>query len=84
MHCNRLTPANAHLHSFDEAGLGGVLTEVGLRPQQTHRMTNKLLELAGFPSLSRRWPYWSWRAVDVMLNGLTGKPAFLLMVAERS
>jgi SAM-dependent methyltransferase len=83
VHCNRLTPANAHLHSFDDDTLRQLLAGVGLRPLSFHHMTNKLLELAGFPNLSRRWPYWSWRAVDGLLNGLTGKSAFLLMVAGK-
>jgi len=83
VHCNQLTPANAHLHSFDDDGLRQLLTEVGLRPMHTHHMTNKLLELAGFPNWSRRWPYWLWRAGDGLLNRLTGKAAFLLVVAGK-
>ncbi len=83
VHCNRLTPANAHLHSFDDDDLRQLFTGAGLRPLNVHHMTNKLLELAGFPNLSRRWPYWSWRAVDGLLNSLTGKSAFLLMVAGK-
>jgi SAM-dependent methyltransferase len=83
VHCNRLTPANAHLHRFDDEALQQLLCGVGLQPLQTHHMTNKLLELAGYPDLSRRWPYWLWRAGDGLLNRLTGKPAFLLLVAGK-
>jgi SAM-dependent methyltransferase len=83
VHCNQLTPANAHLHSFDDEGLCEVLASVGLQPVHTHHMTNKLLELAGFPNISRRWPYWLWRVIDGLSNRLMGKSAFLLLVAKR-
>lgn len=83
VHCNQLTPANAHLHSFDDDGLHQLLTEAGLRPMHIHHMTNKLLELVGFPNWSRHWPYWLWRAGDGLLNRLTGKAAFLLLVARK-
>ena len=83
IHCNRLTPANAHLHAFDDAGLEAVFAGAGLRPLRSLHMTNKLLELIGFPDWSRRWPWWSWRAVDRLLNAVSGKPAFLLLLATR-
>jgi SAM-dependent methyltransferase len=83
VHCNQLTPGNAHLHRFDDETLSKYLSDVGLRPLRTHHMTNKLLELAGFPRLSRHWPFWSWRFVDGLLNAVTGKSAFLLVVAGK-
>lgn len=83
IHCNELTPANAHLHRFDDDNLRAVLVEAGLQPQTTGHMTNKLLELAGFPNVSRHWPYWCWRAIDGLLNGLSGKSAFVLVVAGK-
>ena len=84
VHCNRLTPANAHLHRFDGDNLRQLLIGVGLQPLQMHHMTNKLLELVGFPDLASRWPYWLWRGADGLLNGLTGKSAFLLLVARKA
>lgn len=84
IHCNRLTPANAHLHSFEEEGLVELIRRAGLRPRRCRRLTNKLLELAAFPERSRRWPHGAWRAVDALFNAVVGKPAFLLVVAERA
>lgn len=84
IHCNQLTPANAHLHRFDDEDLCQVLRDAGLQPGFTGHMTNKLLELAGFPNLSRGWPFWCWRGLDGLFNGLTGKSAFLLVVAGKA
>ena len=84
IHCNRLTPANAHLHSFDEENLGQLLEGQGLQVQQTVLAANKLLAMTGFPRWSRRWPYWSWRGIDRFCNRLTGKPAFLCILATKT
>ena len=84
IHCNRFTPAHAHLHSFDEEKLGNCLKGRGLQVQRVVLLTNKLLELAGFPRWSRRWPYQGWRSVDRLFNRLTGKPAFLCMLAAKT
>lgn len=84
IHCNRLTPGNAHLHRFDDGDLEALLGQAGLRPLRVQHMTNKLLELAGFPRVSRRWPYWAWQGVDALLNRSLGKAAFLLHVAGKA
>ena len=84
IHCNRFTPAHAHLHSFDEAALGACLESRGLRVGQVVLLTNKLLELVGFPRWTRGWPYWGWRGVDWLFNRLTRKPAFLCVLATRT
>jgi len=81
IHCNRLTPANAHLHSFDEGLLHSLLQAQGLRPVRTLRLANKLLELVGFPHHTRWLPHWLWRGIDGALNRLTGKAGFLVAVA---
>ena len=43
-------------------------------------MTNKLLEMGGFPRFSSGWPYAAWRLVDATLNKIVPKPAFLCMI----
>lgn len=81
IHCNRLTPADAHLHSFDAVSLTDHLQRQGMRVTRSTCVSNKLLELVGFPHLTRWWPYWAWRCVDGLLNRMTGRPAFLLVMA---
>jgi 2-polyprenyl-3-methyl-5-hydroxy-6-metoxy-1,4-benzoquinol methylase len=81
IHCNRLTPANAHLHSFDEQRLSACLQAHGLAVRQTLLLTNKLLERVGFPRWSRRWPHGCWRSADRLFNRLVPKPAFLCILA---
>ena len=83
IHCNRLTPANAHLHRFDEVALAAHFERQGVAVDKVQLMTNKLLELAGFPGLSARWPYTAWRLADALMNKIVRKPAFLCMLGIR-
>ena len=84
IHCNRMTPAIAHLHSFDESKLNGHLRNCGLVTGPKVLLTNKLLELAGFPRWSRRWPYWCWRGMDRLFNRIVPRPGFLCVLAVRT
>ncbi len=83
IHCNRLTPANAHLHSFDEQSLAALLRAQGLAPRSLALLNNKALELIGVPHLTRAFPYWVWRGLDRLGNAAVGRPAFLGMLAYR-
>ena len=80
IHCNQLTPANAHLHRFDEQALAAHFQRQNLEIRKVRLMTNKLLEMGGFPRFSARWPYGVWRLTDGLMNKLVPKPAFLCML----
>ena len=82
-HCNRLTPASAHLHSFGAGELETHLVAAGLTVQKRCLVNNKFLELAGFPHWSRRWPHGFWQQVDRFFNRLIPRPAFLCVLASR-
>ena len=84
IHCNRLTPANAHLHSFDEEKLGAFLQGEGLTPGPFRLLNNKALELIGLPRWTRTWPYWAWRGLDRLGTAMVGRPAFLGMLAIKT
>jgi SAM-dependent methyltransferase len=84
IHCNQLTPANAHLHRFDEEALHQYLRRAGMQPLRTLCLTNKGLELLRFPLRSQAWPHWTWRLVDRLCNRLTGKAAFMAVLARKN
>ena len=66
IHCNRPTPANAHIHSFDEARHRALLERADLRPDVLHPMQNKLLVASRLSHLLRWAPYRFWRLVDAL------------------
>lgn len=84
IHCNQLTPANAHLHRFDHASLEQALRQAGLQPIGSRVMGNKILEMIRFPHWTRWWPQWLWSLSDRVCNALTGKAAFVLVEAEKA
>ena len=83
IHCNQLTPANAHLHSFDEERIEGLCRAAALDLVRVHRLANKLLEMAAFPLFSKRWPHSCWRVVDALFNAVLTKPAFICALARK-
>lgn len=83
IHCNQLTPANAHLHSFDVPKLTAYLQRAGLEPGTPLLVNNKALELVGAPRLTRSLPYAAWRALDRLSIALVGRAAFLGLVARK-
>ncbi len=85
IHCNQLTPINAHLHSFNEANLGRVFVENGFKTERVQKFMNKALAILQVHYLICRWmPYWLWRAIDTMADLIIKKPGRMAMtfVAE--
>jgi SAM-dependent methyltransferase len=75
IHCNKKTPVNAHLHSFDETNLGRVFTGNGFRIDSVAKFINKGMSiLLIYYHLCRWMPYWLWRSVDVIANAIVRKP----------
>ena len=75
IHCNKKTPINAHLHSFDEASLGNIFTGSKFRIASVTKFINRGLSILLVYYLLCRWmPYWLWRFIDIMANGVIRKP----------
>lgn len=64
VHCNRPTPANAHLHSFDEHRHRAIAREAGLEDVRTTPIQNRLFIASRLSWLLRFLPYRLWRIVD--------------------
>jgi len=82
-HATRFPARKASRFSGLSEYLAACLERQGLEIRAVRLMTNKLLELAGFPSLSAGWPYPAWRLADAFLNRIVPKPAFLCMLGIR-
>jgi ubiquinone/menaquinone biosynthesis C-methylase UbiE len=75
IHCNKKTPINAHLHSFDEKSLGSIFTENNFRIVSTTKFINRGLSILLVYYLFCRWmPYWLWRFIDKMANAIIKRP----------
>lgn len=75
IHCNKKTPINAHLHSFDESNLGDIFLKSGFEITDTSKFINKGLSiLLVYYYLCRWMPYWLWRVIDKTANTVVRKP----------
>lgn len=82
IHCNRKTPVNAHLHSFDQPKLAALLMENGFRVQESILFYHKAMAALRLNQLTKKMPLWVWRTLDRFF-GLGNDKWFYLAVKAR-
>lgn len=81
IHCNRRTPWNSHLHSFDRDKLLSLFP--GNARKGSYVFGSKILILSRAPRFLRRFPLWVWRIFDRLLIAATDKAQHIIMVIEK-
>lgn len=81
IHCNRVTPWNAHLHSFDGEKLLSYFP--GTARMRSYIFGSKLLSIVRAPRIFRHLPLWFWRALDRLLIRLIDKAQHIVVVIEK-
>lgn len=84
VHCNRVTPHNAHLHSFNEQNVGELLPEQAVLDWKTETFVNKMLVKLRTHRFLQYLPFGGWKKVDVLANQLFSKPLRLLITVRKS
>ena len=79
IHCNRLTPHNAHLHSFTEASIARYLPG-RVTKYKTRVFNNKILVRLGIQRLFGFLPLMLWQGMDNLANAASKKRAYRLML----
>lgn len=82
VHCNRPTPANAHIHSFHEHNIHAIVPAT-INKMELHRFSNRLMIRFRLSYLMHRFPFRVWKVMDQIANGLCNKPSRLMMVLEK-
>lgn len=83
IHCNRKTPVNAHLHSFDETAMRDLLGGAGFTVERLVRFVNRPAERFGLAGFTGFMPHRMWRVADSLLCGLWGRESFMAARAVR-
>ena len=83
VHCNRPTPFNAHLHSFDESSLGELFGKAGSRRTRFRRVGNKAFVRLQVSYLLRALPLPIWLAIDGLANAILPKPQNIIMYGTK-
>ena len=79
IHCNHLTPHNAHLHSFTETTIRNYLPDKVVK-YKTKVFNNKILVRLGVQRLLGFLPLSIWKGIDNLCNAITKKRAYRLML----
>ncbi len=80
IHCNQVTPMNAHLHSFDRQDL---LSMFANAKKKYYLFGSKLLSLFRAASVFEKLPLWMWRLFDYPLTKLIDKAQHIIVVLEK-
>lgn len=83
IHCNKPTPSNAHLHSFDKPKLKNLLKDESLKKVSFITYSNKMLAYMRSYVLFSILPFWLWRIFDWFMNKLMPKPAKIVAIYEK-
>jgi ubiquinone/menaquinone biosynthesis C-methylase UbiE len=83
IHCNKPTPVNAHLHSFDEHALRALFESAELRAVRFTRFQNKGLVFLRISYALRALPWTVWRLIDQFCNFAYPKPLSIVMTGDK-
>ena len=83
VHCNQLTPYNAHLHSFDEKSLGRLLADEDVT-YDYHTFGNKILTRLRTQWFMRYLPFGLWKISDRLVNAMIKKPERIICVFTKN
>jgi 2-polyprenyl-3-methyl-5-hydroxy-6-metoxy-1,4-benzoquinol methylase len=83
VHCNRLTPRFAHLHSFNENNIGQFIPEKGIKWRLKSFINRNLLQISPLIFL-KFLPFYYWKHIDNLFNSVFQKPIRLQLVISKS
>ena len=83
IHCNKKTPVNAHLHSFDETTLETLLNDAGFTVQRTMLYVNRPAERFGLAGVTSFFPHVIWSMLDTILCTIVGRQSFMAVKARK-
>jgi SAM-dependent methyltransferase/uncharacterized protein YbaR (Trm112 family) len=79
IHCNKMTPQNAHLHSFDENKLLSLYSEKDLMSKKYHIFGNKALVVMRTHIILKYLPFVIWKLADKIANLVLNKPGHIVV-----
>jgi ubiquinone/menaquinone biosynthesis C-methylase UbiE len=83
IHCNQKTPANAHIHSFDEMKLKDLYSGKDLESFKYETFGNKVLIFLRTYVILKFFPFWLWKMKDKFFNLVINKPIHIICVYKK-
>lgn len=83
IHCNKKTPVNAHLHSFDEIKLQTIIDKKRVKIEKYHKFGNKALNYLRIYYLLRFLPFSLWKNLDSFINIFLPYPSHIVVIYKK-
>ncbi|MCW8810559.1 MAG: class I SAM-dependent methyltransferase [Ignavibacteriaceae bacterium] len=83
IHCNQKTPANAHIHSFDEKKLESLYYGNDLESFKYEIFGNKILLFLRTYVILQFFPFWLWKLKDKFFNLIINKPVHIICIYKK-
>jgi ubiquinone/menaquinone biosynthesis C-methylase UbiE len=83
IHCNKKTPANAHINSFDEKKLESLYSGNDLESFKYDTFGNKVLLFLRTYVILQFFPFWLWKLKDKFFNLVINKPAHIICIYKK-
>lgn len=83
IHCNQKTPANAHIHSFDEKKLENFYSGSDLESFKHETFGNKVLIFLRTYVVLQYFPFWVWKLKDKFFNFFINKPIHIICMYKK-
>jgi ubiquinone/menaquinone biosynthesis C-methylase UbiE len=83
VHCNKKTPANSHIHSFDEKKLESLYNESDLESFKFDTFGNKVLLHLRTYVILKFFPFWLWKLKDKFFNLIINKSAHIICIYKK-
>lgn len=83
VHCNKKTPANAHIHSFDEKKLESFYNKIELKSFKYETFGNKVLLHLRTYVILRFLPFCLWKLKDKFFNLIINMPAHIICIYNK-
>lgn len=83
IHCNKKTPAHAHIHSFDEKILEGLYKENNLESFSYDVFGDKVLVFLRTYVILQFFPFWLWKMKDWFFNFIFRNPIHIICIYKK-
>jgi ubiquinone/menaquinone biosynthesis C-methylase UbiE len=83
IHCNQKTPANAHIHSFDEKKLESLFSGSDLESFKYETFGNKVFIFLRTYFIFQFFPFWMWKLKDKFFNLFINKPVHIICIYKK-
>jgi len=83
IHCNQKTPANAHIHSFDEKKLQSLYSGNDLESFKYETFGNKALIFLRTYVILQYFPFWLWKIKDRIANFFINRPVHIICIYKK-